>query len=162
MKSLKITLLSSTLLLATPALAQSPAGSPILGHWSLDVGSLTTPVETHPKRVDLDFKDAGDGRIATRVVIVDNNDHALDSQSVLALDGTPAKATGSYWVDVAAARMPAPNVLVMQFAYQGQPTSTRIFSIGPDGTLTETESYFKEGGTPVTRMAVFKRVESPL
>jgi len=70
----------------------------------------------------------------------------------------PAKATGTYWVDVAAARMPAPNVLVMQFAYQGQPTSTRVFSVDADGTLTETEGYFTEGGMPATRMAVFERI----
>jgi hypothetical protein len=152
-------LLTSVLLLTTPALAQSPAGSPVLGHWSLDVGSLATPAETHPKRVELDFSDAGDGRIATHVEIIDRNDHALTSQSVLSLDGTPAKATGTYWVDVVAARMPAPNVLVMQFAYQGQPTSTRVFSVGADGNLTETEAYFGPDGTPVTRMAVFKRAK---
>ena len=157
MKTLSATLLIPTLLLWAPVFAQSPAGSPVLGHWSLDVGRLTTPVETHPKRVELDFRDAGDGRIATHVVIVDRNDHELDSQSVLTLDGTPAKASGTYWVDVAAARMPAPNVLVMQFAYQGQPTSTRIFSVGADGNLTETEAYFGPDGTPATRMAVFRR-----
>lgn len=157
MKNLLAALLATALFPIAPAFAQMPTGSSVLGHWSLDVGSLTTPVETHPKRVELEFRDAGDGRIATHVTIVDPNDHALDSQSMLALDGTPAKATGSYWVDVAAARMPAPNVLVMQFAYQGQPTSTRVFSVGADDALTETEAYFKPDGTPAMRMAVFRR-----
>jgi hypothetical protein len=157
-KSIAAALLATALLPSAPALAQSPAGSPVLGHWSLDVGSLATPVETHPKGVELDFRDAGDGRIASHVVIVDQHDGKLESQSVVSLDGTPAKATGTYWVDVVAARMPAPNVLVMQFAYQGQPTSTRVFSVGADGNLTETEAYFGPDGTPVTRMAVFKRI----
>ncbi|MFT3896321.1 MAG: LuxR family transcriptional regulator [Thermomonas sp.] len=155
------TLLAALLALSSmPASAQSPIASPILGHWSLQVDKLATPPETHPKRVDLEFRDAGDGRIATHVVIVDPNDHTLDSQSELALDGTPGKATGTYWVDLAAAKMPAPNVLVMQFAYQGQPTSTRVYSVDAHGVLTETEAYFKPDGTPVMRTAVFTRVAS--
>jgi hypothetical protein len=162
MKTLLAPLIAIALLHSTPAFAESPGGSPVLGRWLLQVDKLTTPPETHPKRVDLDFHDAGDGKIATHVVIVDRNDHAMESQSVLSLDGTPGKATGTYWVDLCAAKMPAPNVLVMQFAYQGQPTSTRVYSVGADGVLTETEAYFKPDGTPAMRTAFFTRVpENP-
>ena len=54
--------------------------------------------------------------------------------------------------------MPAPNVLVMQFVYQGIPRSTRVYSVSPDGkVLTETEAYAKEDGTPMLRTALFNR-----
>jgi hypothetical protein len=75
--------------------------------------------------------------------------HKPHSQSTLPLDGTPGTDSGTYWVDVVAATMPAPDVLVMHFAYQGQPSSTRVFSTRRDGeTLTETEAFFKKDGTP--------------
>jgi hypothetical protein len=96
MKTLIAALLAAILLPTSPALAESPATSPVIGHWSLQVDKLTTPPETHPKRVDLDFHDAGDGKIATHVVIVDRNDHAMESQSVLSLDGTPAMRTAFF------------------------------------------------------------------
>jgi hypothetical protein len=55
--------------------------------------------------------------------------------------------------------MPAPGVLVMEFAYRGVPASTRVFTVDKDGkTLTETEAYFKKDGTPVLRIAHFSRV----
>ncbi|MCH1908288.1 LuxR family transcriptional regulator [Stenotrophomonas acidaminiphila] len=152
--------LLSTALTATPALAAAPAvpaDSPLVGQWLLDVDSLPMPPEARPKRVDLVFAATPDGRWNERVQIVGQDDKVMHAESTLALDGTPGRASGTYWVDVLAAKMPAPNVLVMQFVYEGIPRSTRVYSVSADGNvMTETESYFKDG-TPVLRTALFKR-----
>ncbi len=47
--------------------------------------------------------------------------------------------------DVVAATMPAPGVLVMQFAWHGQPSSTWIYTVGEDGkTLTGDRGILQE------------------
>lgn len=159
MKAIWVALIASALLQANPAWAATKTASPLLGHWALDVGTLPMPPEARPKRVTLDFSDTADGKWTTQVEIVDQKDQKMQSASTLSLDGTPGTATGTYWVDVIAAKMPAPNVLVMQFVYQGIPRSTRVYSVNTDGSvLTETEAYFKEDGTPVMRTAHFNRV----
>lgn len=152
------TLLAFVLSTALPALAAPPAKSPLAGQWTLNVSALPMPPEARPKSVDLVFRDAPDGKWITQVEIVDQKDNKLSSESTLSLDGTPGRASGTYWVDVLAAKMPAPNVLVMQFVYKGIPRSTRVYSVSADGkSLTETEAYFKEDGTPVMRTALFSR-----
>lgn len=146
------------LLSTVAALANAPARSPLVGQWILQVDKLTMPPEARPKSVTLEFGEAADGKWTSRVQIVDQADHELHLQSTLSLDGTPGMASGTYWVDVCAATMPAPDVLVMQFAWQGTPASTRIYSVDKGGrTLTETEAYFKKDGTPVLRIAYFSR-----
>ncbi|MDH0863870.1 hypothetical protein [Mitsuaria sp. GD03876] len=141
----------------SPTSAAAPAASPLVGQWALDVGTLPMPPEMRPQRVELDFRAAADGKWTTQVDIVDAKGGRMQSTSTLALDGTPGRATGNYWVDVVNAKMPAPNVLVMQFVYEGIPRSTRVYSVSPDGqVLTETEAYFKDGA-PVLRTALFSR-----
>ncbi len=161
MKEIFVALLAIALLPSTPAFAGSPADSPLIGHWALDVDSLPMPPEARPKSANLDFRDVAGGKWATHVEIVDQNGNRMHSESTLSLDGSPGRASGTYWVDVLAAKMPAPNVLVMQFVYEGIPRSTRIYSVSADGSvLTETEAYFKEDGTPMMRTASFARVSS--
>nr|WP_235567148.1 LuxR family transcriptional regulator [Lysobacter sp. Root604] len=159
MKIAFIAALAVAMIHVTPALAASPEKSPLIGQWALDVASLPMPPAARPKSVHLDFRDAPEGKWETRVEIVDQNNNKMFAQSTLSLDGTPGRASGNYWVDVLAAKMPAPNVLVMQIVYQGVPRSTRVFSVSSDGkVLTETETYFKEDGTPMQRTAFFSRV----
>lgn len=159
MKAILVALVAAAVCQAAPVSARLAAGSSLAGHWSLDVATLPMPPQMRPKRVDLEFRDAADGKWRTHVEIVDQADKTLYSESTLSLDGTPGQASGTYWVDTCAAKMPAPNVLVMQFAYQGAPTSTRVYSLSDDGkALTETEAYFKKDGTPAMRTAVFTRV----
>ena len=144
---------------AAPAPAASPDASPLAGRWTLDIAKLTMPPEARPKRVDLEFRAEADGRWTTQVEITDQGGKRMSTHSTLSLDGTPGRASGTYWVDVLAASMPAPNVLVMQIVYQGIPRSTRVFSVADDGSvLTETEAYFKEDGTPMQRIAFFSRL----
>lgn len=158
------TMLTALLLVAVsqtaPVFAGQSKGSPLAGHWVLEVDKLPMPVEARPKHVALDFQDAGSGRWVSRVEIVDQNNNRMYSESTLSLDGTPGQASGTYWVDVCSAKMPARNVLVMQFAYKGVPSSTRVYSVDESAkTLTETEAYFKDGA-PVMRTATFTRTHS--
>lgn len=161
MKAIFVALLAAMALNAAPVYADSSTGSPLVGHWTLDVDTLPMPPEARPKSVSLDFADAPDGKWLTRVEIVENSGNKMHGESTLSLDGTPGQATGNYWVDVVAAKMPAPNVLVMQFVYQGIPRSTRVYSVSSDGkVLTETEAYAKEDGTPMLRTAHFNRAST--
>lgn len=158
MKATLMALLAAIVLHSAPAHAAPAAGSPLAGHWVLDTNSLLAPPEARPKSVTLDFATAPDGKWATHVDIVDQGGNKMQGESMLSLDGTPGRAIGNYWVDVIAAKMPAPNVLVMQFVYQGIPRSTRVYSVSADGkVLTETEAYFKPDGTPMLRTALFNR-----
>lgn len=157
MKAFFAAILAIAIVPNAPALASSPADSPLVGPWVLDVDSLPMPPADRPKSVSLDFGVAAEGKWKTRVEIVDRNGQGMHSESTLALDGTPGAASGTYWVDVLAAKMPAPNVLVMQFVYQGVPASTRVYSVSGDGrVLTETEAYFRDG-VPRLRTAIFNR-----
>ena len=132
--------------------------SPLVGAWTLDIATLPMPPQLRPQRVSLEFRDVAPDRWATKVEIIDAAGKRLDSTSTVVLDGSPGKATGSYFVDVVAARMPEPNVLVMQFIFEGIPRSTRVYSVSADGAvLTETETYFLKDGTPKMRVARFKR-----
>ena len=159
MKEIVVALLTAVMLQATPVFAAPTAESPLVGQWTLDVSTLPMPPEARPKSVNLDFRHVPGGKWATRVEIVERNDNRMHGESTLSLDGTPGRASGTYWVDVIAAKMPAPNVLVMQFVYEGIPRSTRVYSVSADGkVLTETEAYFKEDGTPVMRTALFTRL----
>ncbi|MFT3754891.1 MAG: LuxR family transcriptional regulator [Pseudoxanthomonas sp.] len=142
-----------------PAFAAPATPSPLSGRWVLDVDSLAMPAEMRPKSVSLQFGEMPDGKWNTQVEIIDQGGKRMDAQSTLALDGMPAKASGTYWVDVVAATMPAPSVLVMQFVYEKVPRSTRIYTVSADGkVLTETETYFKDDATPMTRVARFDRI----
>ena len=79
--------------------------------------------------------------------------------ATLPLDGTPGKVAGSYWADVGTAKMPAPNVVMVQLAYQSTPSSTRIYPVSDDGaTLTETKAFFSKDGQPMLQTTTFKRL----
>lgn len=159
MRVVFIAMVAAGLLQFLPAQAATSTDSPLLGRWTLDVDSLPMPPQMRPKSVTVSFEEAPGGQWNTQVEIIDQQDQRMHSESTLALDGTPGRATGNYWVDVIAAKMPEPNVLVMQFVYEGIPRSTRVFSVNADGSvLTETETYFKEDGTPMMRTAHFTRV----
>jgi len=152
------TLIAAGLMAVAGAATAAGVTSPLVGAWTLDVATLPMPPQVRPQRVSLEFRDVAPDRWATKVEIIDAAGQRLDSASTVVLDGSPGKATGSYFVDVVAARMPEPNVLVMQFIFEGIPRSTRVYSVSADGAvLTETETYFLKDGTPKMRVARFKR-----
>lgn len=157
MKTIIFALLTAALL--APAAAKPPPVSPLAGRWAIDVAALPMPPEARPKSVMLEFQDAGDGKWATEVEILDQNGGRMHAQATLPLDGTPGPVTGNYWADVSAAKMPASNVLVMQLVDHGNPSSTRIYSVSEDGdTLTETKAFFSKDGSPILQTNLFHRV----
>ena len=159
MKTICAALVTSFVLQAAPAFAGSPTVSLLAGRWALDVAKLPMPPDARPKSVTLEFQDVSAGKWSTQVEIVDQNGGKMHAEALLPLDGTPGPATGNYWADVAAATMPAPNVLVMQLADHGTPASTRIYSVIGDGrTLTETKAFFSKDGSPILRTTTFTRV----
>ena len=159
MKTLIAMLLTTLVLLAAPAHADSAVASPLVGRWTLEVDRLPMPPEARPRRVGLEFRDAGAGRWTTHVEIVHADGSRMHADSTLPLDGTPGAIDGDYWADVATMKMPAPNVLVVQLVDDGVPSSTRVYSVaGDNDTLTETKAFFAKDGTPILQTTVFKRV----
>lgn len=159
MKTILAAVLTAAVLQAAPAFAKPPAVSPLVGRWAIDVATLPMPPEARPKRVVLEFQDAGDGKWTTHVEILDQNGGKMHAQATLPLDGTPGPIAGNYWADVSAVKMPAPNVLVMQLADHGNPASTRIYSVSGDGsTLTETKAFFSKEGGPILQTNLFTRI----
>lgn len=159
MKTMFAVLLTATVLQAAPAFADSPASSPLAGKWAIDVDTLPMPPEARPKSVTLEFHDHVDGKWDTRVNIVNPDGSNMHSEATLLLDGTPGPVTGDYWADVSAMKMPAANVLVLQLAYKGTPSSTRIYTVSEDGkTLTETKAFFSKEGSPMLQTTTFSRI----
>lgn len=99
-------LLMAVALIGGTATAAPPTISPLVGEWTLDTTTLPMPPEVRPQRVDLTFSDGPDGKWSTQVEIVDAKGMRMHSASTVALDGTPGRATGTYWVDVIAAALP--------------------------------------------------------
>src|ERR1044072_7180572 len=129
--------------MATPALSAEPA-SPLLGSWSLDLEHSQIPVDQRPKSVAITYKDVGGGKWETDVAIVGSNDGKINATGTYPLDGSPAPSTGYHNVDTVAAKVPAPNVLVMAFYKEGMPRTTRTYTVSADGkTMSETLVWLK-------------------
>ncbi len=137
----------------------APPASPLIGAWAVDTSRLPMPPEARPKGVTIAFADAGKGKWSTKVEIVDAGGGKSHAESSVPLDGTPTPVQGSMETDVAAAKMPTPNVLIMQLGKGGNPASTRIYTVAADGkTMTETAAYFAQDGKPILRTSYFARV----
>ncbi|WP_114953417.1 LuxR family transcriptional regulator [Sphingosinicella terrae] len=159
MKSpVRLLILASSLLAAAPAAAQTPAASPLLGRWAVDVARL--PADDRPRSVTFTISDAGAGRWTTRIDIVAANGGRLTTEATYSLDGTPAAVTGYPGADTVSVTTPSPDVLVMALANRGTPSSTRVFTVDAGGdSQTETVVYFRPDGTPAQRTNHFNRIE---
>lgn len=158
MKAIFSILLAAVLIQHAPASARSSNASPLIGSWAVDVSRLPMPPAARPKRVTITFGTAAGGRWSTRVDIVDAGGVESRAIGTLPLDGTPVSVT-SLEADISAAKMPTPNVLVMQLGKNGIPGSTRIYTVAADGkTMVETAAYFDKGGKPILRTNYFTRI----
>lgn len=158
MKTLFAVLLAGALIQGAPAFAGSSKASPLIGRWSLDLSRMPVPPEARPKSVAIAFNDAGAGKWTTRVEIVDAGGGKSHAESTVPTDGTPTPVTGSLEADTAAAKMPQPDVLIMQLGKGSQPASTRIYTVSADGkTMTEIAAYFGQDGKPILRTNYFTR-----
>ncbi len=159
MKGCFAVLLAAVLIPCTPVLARSSKVSPLVGSWAVDVSRLPMPPEARPKSVTITFGDASGGKWTTQVDIVDGGGAKSHAVSTATLDGTTVPITGSTEADIAAVRMPTPDVLVMALGRGGIPASTRIYAVAADGkTMVETATYFGANGRPIMRTNYFTRV----
>lgn len=148
-----------SLFLATPALSAEPA-SPLLGSWSLDLAQSQIPVDQRPKSVTITYKDVGGGKWETDVAIIGSNDGKINATGTYPLDGSPAPSTGYHNVDTVAAKVPAPNVLVMAFYKEGMPRTTRTYTVSADGkTMSETIVWLNINGKPEITTNRFDRLK---
>jgi hypothetical protein len=145
--------------LGTPAQAQTPTGSPLLGSWSVDVSRLPMAPAARPKSVTIGFDDAGEGKLEMDVRIVDAGGAEIHSSGTAPLDGSSMPVKGSPEADLAAMTLPQPGVLVVALGKGGVPASTRIYAVALDGkTMVETATYFGSDGLPIMRTNYFTRV----
>lgn len=142
---------------AAPASTQAP--SPLLGSWAVDLERLPIPPEARPKSVTITWSDVGGGKWRTNVDIVGGDGSESHGVSTGTPDGTPAPAEGTLEADIAAIKLPAPNVLVLVLGKDGKGASTRIYTVAPDGkTMVETAAYYGQDGAPILRTNYFTRV----
>lgn len=159
MKALATVLLLTTAMLNAPVFARSPAASPLLGRWAVDVSRLPIPPAARPRSVTFSFSEAGGGKWFTQVDIVDAGGTATHSTSTVDLQGTPAPIKDSMEADTVALKLPAPNVLVMDLVKGGIPASTRVYVVAADGkSMIETASYAGGQGMPMMRTNYFTRL----
>ena len=158
MKALVTLVLIAGLLQSMPLPARAATDASLLGRWALDTSRMSLAPEARPKSVTISFSDAG-GKWTTHVDIVSADGAESHAIGTAALDGEPVAVQGSPEADIAAFKMPAPNVLVMSLSKGGVPGSTRIYSVDPDGKhLVETSAYFGEQGMPVLKTYYFSRI----
>ncbi|WEK47092.1 MAG: hypothetical protein P0Y56_02060 [Candidatus Andeanibacterium colombiense] len=150
-------LAATALFCSAPAFAEK---SPLLGSWSVDTASLPVPEEQRPKSVIISFSEAEGGKWHMDVEITLADGTYSHGITTFALDGTLSPASGNPEADLAAARLPAPGVLIVGLSKGGVPGSFRVYAIQPDGDhQIETASYFNPDGTPYTRFNYFIRVK---
>ena len=155
--AVSILLAAAALACAAPAAAEK---SPLLGSWSVDTTKLPVPENQRPKSVIISFSEAEGGKWHMDVEITLADGTYSHGVTTFALDGTPSPASGNPEADLAAARLPAPGVLIVGLSKEGRPGSFRVYAIQPDGDhQIETASYFNPDGTPYKRYNYFTRVK---
>lgn len=158
MKALVTLALIAGLVQSMPLPAQAAADTPLVGSWGLDTSRMSLAPEARPRSVTISFSHAG-AQWTTHVDIVSADGAESHAIGTATLDGAPAAVQGSPEADIAAFKMPAPNVLVVSLSKGGIPGSTRIYSVDPDGKhLVETSAYFGDQGMPVFKTYYFSRV----
>lgn len=159
MKSLSALVLAAAAF-SQPALAAGSAGtSSLLGTWAVDVARLPMPPAARPRSVTITFAAVGTDQLDMRVEVIDPAGGRLQAQGTTPLDGTPTAVASNFEADLSATTMPRPEVLIVQLAKNGQPASTRIYAVNPDGaSMTETVTYFGADGRPVQRQNHFSRL----
>lgn len=159
MKAPRLILFSAIALWATPVLAEGSESSPLLGVWAVDVAKLPTPPAERPKSVTITYSDVGSGKWRTKVDVTLPDGRTVHAISTYTPDGTATPVDGNLEADMAATRLPEPDVMVTALARGGQPVSMRTYTVAPDGeTMTETVVFFTAGGVPSMRTNIFNRV----
>lgn len=156
MKRLLAIVLLAAAIVTGPALASSP----LLGSWAVEVSQLPMPPEQRPKSVTFTFAASGDNELTIDVSIVTPDGTEMRSAAVASLDGKPVPVKNSIEADVAAAKQPSPDVLVLVLSKGGVAGSTRVYAVQPGGTtMVETATYFGADGQPIMRTNQFSKIQ---
>lgn len=135
-----------------------PGQLPLVGKWSLDVSRI--PPDERPRSVTLDFSVSADQQWTGRSEIVAANGSRQHAEATGPADGTPVPLTGNMtFADKVSMRQPAPNTLVLTFTKDGNPVSTRVYTIEEDRkSMKETISW---AGNVTPRMVTtyFQRIK---
>lgn len=118
---------------ARPQTVQAAAADqlPLVGSWSLDVTRI--PAEERPRRVILTFRVSGDREWTGLAEIVGPDGSVQHAETTAVADGVPVPVTGNMeFANTVSLRQPAPNTLVMTFAKNGAPVSTRVYTVEND------------------------------
>jgi DNA-binding CsgD family transcriptional regulator len=140
-------------------IAQSRAGRlPLVGKWSLDVSRI--PADERPRSVTLDFSVSADQQWTGQSEIVAADGSRQHAEATGPADGSPVPLTGNMtFADKVSMRQPAPNTLVLTFTKDGNPVSTRVYTIEEDRkSMKETISW---AGNVTPRMVTtyFQRIK---
>ena len=158
MKSMMLLGLMVSLVQGTASVAADPA-APLLGTWSLDLEHSQIPPDQRPKSVNITYSDVGGGKWNSKVDVIGSGGGEIHATGTYPLDGSPAPSIGYNNVDTVAAKVPAPNVLVMAFYKEGMPRTTRTYTVSADGkTMSETIVWLNINGKPEITTNEFNRV----
>jgi hypothetical protein len=142
-----------------PARAKSSSTSMLVGRWSVDTSRLPNPPEARPRRVTITFSQAGKAELTMDVDIIYASGQEIHTVCALALNGRPSQVMGSPEADVAAIKMPQPDVLILTLGKDGHQASTRIYTVKAGGQrMTETASYYGHDGMPLLKTHYFTRI----
>jgi len=158
MKGMMLLGLMVSLVQGTVSVAAEPA-APLLGTWSLDLEHSQIPLDQRPESVNITYSDVGGGKWNSKVDVIGSGGGEIHATGTYPLDGSPAPSTGYNNVDTVAAKVPAPNVLVMAFYKEGMPRTTRTYTVSADGkTMSETIVWLNINGKPEITTNQFDRV----
>ena len=146
---------------ATPAQAAitaAPGRLPIVGKWALDTTRL--PPEGRPRSVTLDFRVSEDGKWTGRSDIVAADGSRQHAEATAAADGPPVPLTGNMaFADRVSMRQPAPNTLVLTFTKDGDPVSTRVYTVEDGGNAMKETIVWAGDVTPRMVTTYFNRAD---
>ena len=113
---------------APPVQASAQGQLPLVGKWSLDVSRI--PADERPRSVTLDFRVSADQQWTGQSEIVAADGSRQHAEATGPADGSPVALTGNMsFADKVSMRQPAPNTLVLTFTKDGNPVSTRVYTI---------------------------------
>jgi len=131
---------------------------PLVGKWSLDVSRI--PADERPRSVTLDFRVSADQEWTGQSEIVAADGSRQHAEATGPADGTPVQVTGNMtFADKVSMRQPVPNTLVLTFTKNGDPVSTRVYTIEEDRKSMKETIIWAGNVTPRMVTTYFKRIE---
>ena len=130
---------------------------PLVGKWSLDVSRI--PPDERPRSVTLDFRVSADQEWTGQSEIVAADGSRQHAEATGPADGTPVPVNGNMtFADKVSMRQPAPNTLVLTFTKNGNPVSTRVYTIEEDRKSMKETIIWAGNITPRMVTTYFKRI----